>query len=70
MGKENMFMPKMRGIGVPVNDYFVENFVDIPEFRYNKIPLQQVSKDKNGFHLTIIKLWVSSFTSIMFLIFV
>ena len=43
----------MRGIGVPVNDYYVENFVDIPEFRYNKIPLKQVSKDKEGFHLTI-----------------
>jgi len=29
-------MPKMRGIGVPVNDYFVEDFVDIPEFRYHE----------------------------------
>jgi len=46
-------MPKMRGIGVPVNDYFVENFVDIPEFRYNKIPLEQVTKDKDGFHLKL-----------------
>ncbi len=46
-------MPKMRAIGVPVNDYFVERFVDIPKFRYNKIPLETVTKDKDGFHLRL-----------------
>ncbi len=46
-------MPKMRGIGVPVNDYIVEEFVDIPKFRYNKIPLQTVTKDKDGFRLRL-----------------
>ena len=46
-------MPKMRGIGVPVNDYFVEDFVDIPEFRYNKIPIDQGTKDKDGFYLKL-----------------
>jgi len=46
-------MPKMRAIGVPVNDYFVEEFVDIPKFRYNKIPLQTVTKDKDGFRLRL-----------------
>lgn len=46
-------MPKMRAIGVPVNDYFVEEFVDIPKFRYNKIPLETVTKDKDGFHLRL-----------------
>jgi hypothetical protein len=40
---------RMRGIGVPVNDYYVKEFVDIPEFRYNKIPLEKVTKDKDGF---------------------
>jgi len=43
----------MRGIGVPVNDYYVRDFVEIPEFRYNKIPLEKVSKDKNGFYLQL-----------------
>ena len=46
-------IPKIRGIGVPVNDYYVNKFVDIPEFRYNKIPLEKVSKDKNGFYLQL-----------------
>jgi hypothetical protein len=46
-------MPKMRAIGVPVNDYFVEEFVDIPKFRYNKIPLETVTKDKDGFRLRL-----------------
>ena len=46
-------MPKMRAIGVPVNDYFVERFVDIPKFRYNKIPLETVTKDKDGFRLRL-----------------
>lgn len=46
-------MPKMRAIGVPVNDYCVEEFVDIPKFRYNKIPLQTVTKDKDGFSLRL-----------------
>lgn len=49
----NLFMPKMRAIGVPVNDYFVEHFVDIPKLRYNKIPLREVAKDKEGFHLRL-----------------
>ena len=49
----NMLMPKMRAIGVPVNDYFVEHFADIPKFRYNKIPLQEVAKTKEGFHLRL-----------------
>ena len=49
----NVLMPKMRGIGVPVNDYYVEDFVDIPEFRYNKVPLEKVTKDKDGFCLTL-----------------
>ncbi len=44
---------KMRGIGVPVNDYHVRDFVDIPDYRYNKIPLERVSKDKGGFHLVL-----------------
>ena len=48
-----MLMPKMRGIGVPVNDYYVEEFVDIPELRYNKVPLEKVTKDKDGFYLTL-----------------
>lgn len=48
-----MLMPKMRGIGVPVNDYYVEEFVDIPKLRYNKVPLEKVTKDKDGFHLTL-----------------
>jgi len=48
-----VFMPKMRAIGVPVNDYFVENFIDLPDFRYNKIPLSKVSKDKDGYCLTL-----------------
>ena len=43
------FMPKIRAIGVPVNDYFV----DLPDFRYNEIPLEKVSKDKDGFWLTL-----------------
>jgi hypothetical protein len=43
----------MRAIGVPVNDYFVENFADIPQFRYNKIPLETVTKDKDGFRLKL-----------------
>ncbi|HVB48441.1 MAG TPA: hypothetical protein VNF69_08640 [Burkholderiales bacterium] len=47
------FMPKMRAIGVPVNDYFVERFADIPKFRYNKIPLETVTKDKDGFRLRL-----------------
>ena len=47
------FTPKMRAIGVPVNDYFVEHFVDIPKFRYHKIPLETVTKDKNGFRLRL-----------------
>ena len=46
-------MPKMRAIGVPVNDYYVERFVDIPNFRYNKVPLKSVSKDKDGFRLKL-----------------
>jgi len=46
-------MPKMRAIGVPVNDYFVEKFADIPNFRYNKIPLETVTKDKDGFRLRL-----------------
>ncbi|MEJ2177996.1 MAG: hypothetical protein P8Y12_08620, partial [Gammaproteobacteria bacterium] len=46
-------MPQMRGIGVPVNDYYVHDFVDIPEFRYNKIPLEKVTKDKDGFYLQL-----------------
>ena len=46
-------MPKMRAIGVPVNDYFVEKFADIPNFRYNKIPLATVTKDKDGFRLRL-----------------
>lgn len=46
-------MPKMRGIGVPVNDYYVNEFIDIPEFRYNKIPLDRVTKDKSGFYLKL-----------------
>ncbi len=45
--------PKMRAIGVPVNDYFVEEFADIPKFRYNKIPLEKVTKDKDGFRLRL-----------------
>ena len=45
--------PKMRAIGVPVNDYFVEKFLAIPKFRYNKIPLETVTKDKDGFHLRL-----------------
>jgi hypothetical protein len=49
----NVLMPKMRGIGVPVNDYYVEEFVDIPELRYNKVPLEKVTKDKDGFFLTL-----------------
>lgn len=48
-----MKMPKMRAIGVPVNDYFVKEFVDIPEFRYNKVPLEQVTKAQDGFHLKL-----------------
>ena len=43
----------MRGIGVPVNDYYVRSFVDIPEFRYNKIPLEKVTKDKDGFYIQL-----------------
>jgi hypothetical protein len=46
-------IPKVRAIGVPVNDYFVEHFVDIPKFRYNKIPLATVTKDKDGFRLRL-----------------
>lgn len=46
-------MPKMRAIGVPVNDYFVEKFADIPKFRYNKVPLATVTKDKDGFRLKL-----------------
>ena len=46
-------MLKIRGIGVPVNDYFVSDFVDIPEFRYNKIPLEKVTKNKDGFYLQL-----------------
>ena len=46
-------MPKMRAIGVPVNDYFVEEFLSIPKFRYNKVPLKTVTKDKDGFHLQL-----------------
>ena len=49
----NLAFPRMRGIGVPVNDYYVRDFVDIPEFRYNKVPLTQVTKDASGFHLTL-----------------
>ncbi len=49
----SMLAPKVRAIGVPVNDYYVENFVDIPKFRYNKIPLETVTKDKDGFRLTL-----------------
>lgn len=45
--------PKMRAIGVPVNDYFVKEFADIPKFRYNKIPLEKVTKDKDGFRLRL-----------------
>ena len=46
-------IPQMRGIGVPVNDYYVHDFMDIPEFRYNKIPLKKVTKDKDGFYLQL-----------------
>lgn len=49
----SLFMPKLRAIGVPVNDYFVEHFVDIPKFRYNKVPIQAVIKDKDGYHLRL-----------------
>ena len=49
----NLAFRRMRGIGVPVNDYYVRDFVDIPEFRYNKVPLTQVTKDASGFHLTL-----------------
>jgi hypothetical protein len=48
-----MLIPKVRAIGVPVNDYYVANFVDIPKFRYNKIPLETVTKDKDGFRLRL-----------------
>lgn len=50
---KNSVIPKIRGIGVPVNDYYVEKFVDIPEFRYNKVPLEKVTKDKDGFYLQL-----------------
>ena len=46
-------MLKVRAIGVPVNDYYVEQFVNIPEFRYNKVPLEKVTKDKTGFFLQL-----------------
>lgn len=46
-------MLNIRGIGVPVNDYFVSDFVEIPEFRYNKIPLDKVTKNKDGFYLQL-----------------
>ena len=46
-------IPKMRGIGVPVNDYYVKDFVDIPEFRYNKVPLQRVTKDRSGYYIQL-----------------
>lgn len=46
-------MMKIRGIGVPVNDYYVSEFVEIPEFRYNKIPLETVTKKKDGFYLEL-----------------
>jgi hypothetical protein len=46
-------VPKMRAIGVPVNDYFVDQFPDIPKFRYNKIPLETVTKDKDGYRLKL-----------------
>ena len=49
----SLFMPKMRAIGVPVNDYFVEHFVDIPKYRYNKIPLKTVTKTEAGFQLKL-----------------
>lgn len=49
----SLFMPKMRAIGVPVNDYFVEHFVDIPKYRYNKIPLKTVTKTESGFQLKL-----------------
>ena len=48
-----MAIPQLRGIGVPVNDYYVHNFADIPNYRYNKVPLEKVSKDKDGFYLTL-----------------
>lgn len=48
-----MNITKLRAIGVPVNDYYVAKFVDIPEYRYNKIPLEKVSKDKDGFTLQL-----------------
>ena len=48
-----MNVPRMRGIGVPVNDYYLEEFVDIPEYRYNKIPLKGVTKDTEGFTLEL-----------------
>jgi len=46
-------MKKIRAIGVPVNDYFVSDFVDIPEFKYNKVPLEKVTKDKEGYYLQL-----------------
>lgn len=45
--------PRMRGIGVPVNDYYVKDFIDIPKFRYNKVPLEKVTKDKSGYYLQL-----------------
>ena len=45
--------PRIRGIGVPVNDYYVKEFVDIPEFRYNKVPLKKVTKEEQGFTLEL-----------------
>ena len=41
----------MRGISARERRY-VRDFVDIPEFRHNKVPLTQVTKDASGFHLT------------------
>ncbi len=43
----------MRGIGVPVNDYYVHDLGNIPNYRYNKIPLEKVTKDKEGIVLKV-----------------
>ena len=48
-----MKIQKIRGIGVPVNDYYVNEFANIPEYRYNKVPLEKVTKDKDGFFLQL-----------------
>ena len=49
----SLLIPKMRAIGVPVNDYFVNHTLPIPKFRYNKIPLETITKAKDGFRLRL-----------------